>query len=215
MESENIENRIAWWNEISAGVGLILGYIVYGVYWVLTPETHVEIEYTEPEYADVIVGKIPNNFSYKSAPHLPEILSRELEREVTVSAPVFDDKGRPKLIVKKLEASGLGDSRVIATKEEILIPVLSDHSFTYLVVEDRKLIKYYPSVSYKGTGVYYEKKEVIFEDANIADSFAVRTATFFALLSFMLFCLKSRHNVIQWIKSLLRTKFEQQEDYYD
>jgi len=43
-----IETKISWWNKISAGVGLVVGYIIFGVYLIFTPMQVVKVESQRP-----------------------------------------------------------------------------------------------------------------------------------------------------------------------
>ena len=36
-----IERQLAWWNEVSPGVVLIIGYLLFGAYWLITPDSSI------------------------------------------------------------------------------------------------------------------------------------------------------------------------------
>lgn len=65
MTKWNIERQLSWVNELSAGIGLILGYLLFGAYWLLTPDVTVEINRQNAEYIDTVMGMVPDDrFSF-------------------------------------------------------------------------------------------------------------------------------------------------------
>jgi hypothetical protein len=196
VDTDELEQKIAWWNEISAGVGLIVGYMIYVGYILFTPSTIVEIDINEPLYTNKVIGQIPEN-------HILVDVDTNLDKytDIVKSVPVFNDDGSPKLSTSSIKYEGFGQAKVETIKVEILIPRLTKEKYQKVRVNkgNQEYHIYEPIIYLKGTGIFYEKKAVIFEDDLNAEVFAIRTATFFALLSFLLFLLKIRHKIIRSI----------------
>lgn len=43
MKFQKVESKLAWFNEVSAGIGLVAGYLCYTLFWLLSPQTKIEV----------------------------------------------------------------------------------------------------------------------------------------------------------------------------
>lgn len=193
-----IEKGLSFWNEIGPGVGLLVGYVFFFLYQLMTPMTVVNIDVATPVYKGVQIGFIPSNGNGKL--NDTEILQSDnisLDQPVIIDSAYFE-KGIPQLIHKQVSIRGYGKAEITSSQIEIVQPVLATPS--YKAVFFSTGVRYIPNVYYKGTGVFYEKKQVNFPDALNADSMSIRTGAFFAFISLILFFIKSRHQMkAYWI----------------
>lgn len=193
MPFQIVEKRIAWINEISAGLGLVIGYLIYSIFWVLTPETKIEIIITEPVFKEVVIGTIPKELITKNIPTeaiIKKMKSEVENKEVKAFIPVLDDGGKPVIKTNIKTIFGLGEPTVRAEKVEILMPHFSNYSYT-VTKDNNEFITYFsPNTFYTGTGFFYQKKTVDFSGGKTAEIFAVKVATLFAFMSFMLFLIR-------------------------
>jgi len=210
MRLNKIETHVAWWNEISAGIGLVLGYLCYFLFWFFTPETVIEIEVVQPEYKAVEIGRIPEEIFSEKYPSIVDLNVLDKTKTVIRNVPQFNVDGSPKLKASIERFSGLGKATVKSSKVEILVPFLSTPNFNYSIIKGKGGKGYRaiftPNEYLKGSDVYYHHKVVHFSEGNSADVFAVRTATIFAMLSLVLFILKIRGTFINWILEIINTR---------
>ncbi|CAH6915602.1 conserved hypothetical protein [Vibrio chagasii] len=206
MSIHKVESKLAWFNETSAGIGLVLGYVCYSLFWLLSPETKIKIEVTEPIYEEVVLGYLPDSVKTRGILK-PEVIEQEklkaAKKEVVVRTPKFNSDGEP-LFKKSIKTfKGMGTPNVIVQRIELLKPSFSSYSYNV------KFTTYFSSdISYVGTGFYYEQKTVEFSGGQNAESFALNVATTFALFSFILFLLKIRPNPRNLLKRFKKISFD-------
>lgn len=198
-----IERNLSFVNEVSAGIGLVTGYVLFGLYWLSTPITTVEVTTQTVAYEERVIGYIPEPTRLESISDLGS-----LNRTVPVTAkfPILNEQGRPALSEEVVTFEGKGTPMIYVEQKEIVIPKLAS--------DDVKLVSPHSSSNYarfyletilQGTGYYYEDKRVAFDGAMSADIFAVRIGTLFALLSLVLLMIKVKaiSRSVNFLKSLM------------
>ncbi|CAH6871797.1 conserved hypothetical protein [Vibrio chagasii] len=210
MRIHKVESKLAWFNETSAGIGLVLGYVCYSLFWLLSPETKINIQVTEPIYEEVVLGYLPNAIKSKGIlkPEVIEQKKLEVEKkEVVVRTPKFNDDGEPLFRKTTKTFKGMGTPSVVVQRIELLKPSFSSYSYNV------KFTTYFSAdISYVGTGFYYEQKTVEFSGGKNAELFALNVATTFAFISFALFLLKIRPNPRNCLKKFKKMRFDMGQD---
>ncbi|TFH89047.1 hypothetical protein [Vibrio ouci] len=211
MKIQKVESKLAWFNEISAGIGLVVGYLCYTLFWLLSPETKIELSVTEPVYEEVIIGYVPREIETESIPDSEELESAMKDahlKPVMVKSPTFSVDGKPILKTTKTVFKGMGEPSVVVQRVELLKPNFSSYSYTVTKGKQKFITYFSPDVFYTGTGFYFDQKSVEFSGGKNAEIFAVKVATLFALLSFMLFLLKIRPDPRKCIERFKKTSFD-------
>ncbi|EOD79580.1 hypothetical protein D515_01374 [Grimontia indica] len=215
MKFQQVESKLAWFNEISAGIGLVVGYLCYTLFWLLSPETKIEVQVTEPVYEDVVLGYIPNEIETENIPTAELLTKKKLESElkpIQVQAPKFTNEGLPVLKTTTKTFTGMGTPSVVVNRVELLRPNFGSYSYT-VTKGRKKFVTYFsPDIFYTGTGFYYEQKSVAFSGGKNAEIFAVQVATAFAFLSFVLFLLKIRPNPRRCLEKFKKARFDMGQD---
>ena len=210
-----IQSKLAWFNEVSTGIGLVLGYIGYSLFWLLTPNTKIVLNVTEPVYHETVIGHIPSELKTENIPSSKAIntqLNSDNLKPVMAKYPEFNSDGKPVLKVYHKTFEGMGKPKVLVQKIELLKPHFSSYSYTVSEGHNGFTTYFYPNVFYTGTGFYYDKKTVEFSGGKNAEIFAVKIATMFAFLSFILFLFKIRPNPKNLIAKFKRINFDTGED---
>lgn len=190
------------------GVGILLGYLIFAVYSLLTPVNKIEIEVVKPVYASKVIGMLPSPQKVARSGdgkwNTNDLLKRDLNLTLNVPiealSPSFHPDGAPALERIQMVFSGRGVPVVSSVKIEILQPMLETPSYRTIRTGQGFIFK--PRIYYKGTGFYYDKKSVSFPDSLSADAFSLRTGAIFALVSILLFLFKSRQRFREWILKL-------------
>lgn len=215
MKFQEVESTLAWFNEISAGIGLVVGYLCYTFFWLLSPETKIEVQVTEPVYEDMILGYIPNEIETENIPTAELLAKKKLNSElkpIAVQAPKFTNEGLPILKTTTKTFNGMGTPSVVVNRVELLRPNFGSYSYT-VTKGSKKFVTYFsPDIFYTGTGFYYEQKSVEFSGGKSAEIFAVKVATAFAFLSFVLFLFKIRPNPRKCLERFKKARFDMGED---
>jgi hypothetical protein len=174
-----IERHIAWWNEVAAGVGLLIGYLVFATFELVTPNISINVITERVIYEDIASGYVPSSDAAIRSDDLEFLKSKNA---VILRVPRVDKKGLPLIKRELVTFTGKGNPEIIVTEKEIIKgsiindPESRDHLKTVL----------------EGTGHYYNDKSVVFDDAISADIFAVRAGTLFAGLALILFLIRLR-----------------------
>jgi hypothetical protein len=220
IKPQHIEHRLAWWNEVSAGIGLALGYVIFGMYWLLVPPTVLEVESQKVELTKKVIGFIPSSVTDS----LDGQIHTGGSQPVIELAPKRDSNGNLITYIHKQKYSGWGTPKVIAERVEILEPTLGSPSFRVIwstldgkphTIEPKDTPKQRdinPNIILVGSGHFLTKKSVSFDDNISADLFALRLGALFAFLSLVLFTIKSRDKVKSFLLKLLTTPMPQEED---
>ncbi|EEW09198.1 hypothetical protein [Vibrio mimicus] len=215
MKFQKVESRLAWFNEISAGIGLVVGYLCYTLFWLLSPETKIEVQVTEPVYEDIVLGYIPSEIETDNIPTGEQLAKKKKDAElkpITAQVPKFTNEGQPVLKTTSKTFKGMGTPSVIVNRVELLKPNFGSYSYT-VTQRNKKFLTYFsPDIFYTGTGFYYEQKSVEFSGGKNAELFAVKVATAFAFLSFVLFLLKIRPNPRKCLERFKKARFDMGED---
>ena len=117
-----IERNLSFVNEVSAGIGLVTGYVLFGLYWLSTPITTVEVTTQTVAYEERVIGYIPEPTRLESISDLGS-----LNRTVPVTAkfPILNEQGRPALSEEVVTFEGKGTPMIYVEQKEIVIPKLA------------------------------------------------------------------------------------------
>lgn len=184
------EKNLSFLNEVSAGVGLIVGYSLFSIYWLTTPDTIVEVTTQSVVYEEKVIGYVPKTQNIDS-----KSVVDSLDRNVPVTAnmPVLDTDGQPVLEQKVITYRGKGNPQIIVDHKEIVVPKLKSNEVQVLsspnMAGDES---FYLDTILHGTGFYYEDKRVEFDGVMSPDIFAIRMGTLFAFLALVLLIIRVR-----------------------
>tara|TARA_R110001599_G_scaffold120592_5_gene291692 strand:- start:110 stop:574 length:465 start_codon:yes stop_codon:yes gene_type:complete len=115
-----IERNLSFVNEVSAGIGLVTGYVLFGLYWLSTPITTVEVTTQTVAYEERVIGYIPEPTRLESISDLGS-----LNRTVPVTAkfPILNEQGRPALSEEVVTFEGKG-TPMIYVEQKGSTPIL-------------------------------------------------------------------------------------------
>jgi hypothetical protein len=196
------EGKLAWWNEVSAGIGLVVGYLLFGLYWLFTPDTVVEVETQVAQYEKTIVGYIPEDIDNLDGRDIFELVR---SKPVMINTPMYDSKGRPVITTKHKTYIGKGKPKIVVTNIEILRPKIASPEIISLQTSgsgSTNPVRFRLNIINEGTGLYVPEKTVVFDGVASGDIFALRVATLFAFLALLLFLIRVRKKVSNYLKNL-------------
>lgn len=201
---EAVEKNLSFVNEVSAGIGLVIGYALFSLYWLTTPDTPVEVTTQSVVYEEKVIGYVPEPQDIES---LSDVDSLERTMPVTAKMPLLDDEGKPVLetVVKKYR--GKGSPQVIVDYKEIVVPRLQSNEVKVIATHDMAgKESFYLDTILHGTGFYYEDKRVTFDGVMSPDIFAIRMGTLFAFVSLILLLIRIRAfpRTVQFFKDLMQ-----------
>lgn len=207
MKIRLVERKLSLINELSTGLGLLIGYVGYSLFWLFIPETPIEIQTSAPTYKEITIGYMPKGIDELPTKEKMKELEGAKSIPIIVDSPAFNAHGLPALEKTNKTYSGLGHPEVVVKKIEILKPVLVDYSFYTPLTKDEPKYKFSPNIIYVGTGFYYEKKSVSFDGGNSPETFAIKVAVLFSLISVLLLLLRIRPDFTACKSRFMKTDF--------
>lgn len=198
-----LENIIAWWNEVAAGVGLILGYLLFAFYVLFTPEHTITLTKQRVDLEQKVIGYIPEDITTTMT--LEQAHAQPRVIPVIEWVPQIEN-GIPVIINYEAQISGIGTPVYEQDFQEVLIPMPGQPNLDIEVkhFDDLEVVRYLYSLNiiHKGTGYYLKNQNVTFEGLT-ADIFALRVGTLFAGLAILLFLMKSWKRIMRFIKYVI------------
>lgn len=187
--NELFERNLSFLNEVSAGIGLLIGYALFGVYWLTTPDTTVEVTTQQVVYEERVIGHVPPP---QDVEYLSEIESLERTEPVTHRFPKLTEQGTPVIEEHVVTFTGKGTPQIVVENKEIVQPKLvSDEVRPLRNIHSSAPVSFYLDTILEGTGYYYEDKRVVFDGVMSPDIFAVRIGTLFAFLAIVLLIIRT------------------------